>query len=147
LTDLSEEPPRIHKACPHCGFELEAVSQFRVQKKPEMAVKIPPSPEEPAVKVKTQKPVMSVESMEIPENTMVGKETQKPPAGTPERAEAQKFAKEEQPPTTPSKLQARPPGCNHFLGYLKKIPKNTIIPDECFGCLKMIECLYYNISE
>lgn len=147
LTDLSEEPPRVRKACPHCGLELGAVSPFRVQKKPEMAVKIPLSPEEPLVRVKTPKPVMSVESLDIPENPLVAEDTQKPLAETPERVEAQNFTEEEQPPTTPSKLQARPAGCSHFLGYLKKFPKNTSIPDECFGCLKMIECLYYEMSE
>jgi len=99
-----------------------------------MAVKIPPSPEEPVVTAKTPKPTMSVESMEIPENPMVAEENQN-------------FTEEEKPPTTPSKLQTRPTGCNHYLGYLKNFPKNTPIPDECFGCLKMIECLYYKISE
>lgn len=33
--------------------------------------------------------------------------------------------------------------CGHFLGYLKKRPKNTPIPDECLTCSKMIECLAY----
>ncbi len=31
--------------------------------------------------------------------------------------------------------------CNHFLGYLKKRPKNTPIPEECLTCGKMIDCL------
>lgn len=31
--------------------------------------------------------------------------------------------------------------CEHFLGYLKKRPKNTPIPDGCLTCDKMIECL------
>jgi DNA-directed RNA polymerase subunit RPC12/RpoP len=31
--------------------------------------------------------------------------------------------------------------CNHFLGYLKKRPKNTPISDECLTCDRMIECL------
>jgi hypothetical protein len=32
--------------------------------------------------------------------------------------------------------------CGHFLGYLKKRPKDTSIPDECLTCTKMVECLY-----
>jgi DNA-directed RNA polymerase subunit RPC12/RpoP len=32
--------------------------------------------------------------------------------------------------------------CSHFLGYLKKRPKNMSIPDECLTCDKMIECLF-----
>jgi hypothetical protein len=31
--------------------------------------------------------------------------------------------------------------CEHFLGYLKKRPKDTAIPDKCLTCDKMIECL------
>jgi len=31
--------------------------------------------------------------------------------------------------------------CKHFLGYLKKRPKDAAIPDECLTCGKMIGCL------
>ena len=30
--------------------------------------------------------------------------------------------------------------CKHRLGYLQTLPKNAIIPDECLGCDKIIEC-------
>jgi DNA-directed RNA polymerase subunit RPC12/RpoP len=33
-------------------------------------------------------------------------------------------------------------GCTHHLGYLKRRPKNTPIPEECLTCSKMIECMY-----
>ena len=33
--------------------------------------------------------------------------------------------------------------CSHELGYLKRRPKNTPIPEECLTCNKMIECLAY----
>jgi hypothetical protein len=33
--------------------------------------------------------------------------------------------------------------CEHFLGFLKKRPKDMPIPDECLTCDKMIECLAY----
>jgi hypothetical protein len=32
--------------------------------------------------------------------------------------------------------------CTHHLGYLKRRPKNTSIPEECLTCSKMIECMY-----
>jgi hypothetical protein len=32
--------------------------------------------------------------------------------------------------------------CQHFLGYLKKRPKDMPIPDGCLTCSKMVECLY-----
>ncbi len=41
----------------------------------------------------------------------------------------------------------RPSGCLHFFGYLRNMPKNTLIPDECLGCSKMVECLYHAILE
>jgi len=30
--------------------------------------------------------------------------------------------------------------CKHRLGYLQTLPKNVSIPDECFGCGRIIEC-------
>jgi len=33
--------------------------------------------------------------------------------------------------------------CEHFLGYLKKRPKDMPIPDDCLTCDKMIECLLH----
>jgi hypothetical protein len=33
--------------------------------------------------------------------------------------------------------------CAHHLGYLKRRPKNTPIPEECLTCAKMIDCMSY----
>ena len=35
------------------------------------------------------------------------------------------------------------PGCKNTIGYLKRRPKNTPIPEECFTCSKMIDCMAY----
>jgi len=34
--------------------------------------------------------------------------------------------------------------CPHYLGYLymKRSPDSTYIPNECYGCRKLLECLY-----
>lgn len=32
-------------------------------------------------------------------------------------------------------------GCPHEFGHLRSLPKNTPIPDECFGCPQILECL------
>ena len=32
--------------------------------------------------------------------------------------------------------------CVHQFGYLKSMPKNTPIPDECFGCPKVLRCMF-----
>ena len=31
--------------------------------------------------------------------------------------------------------------CAHHMGYLKRRPKNTPIPEECLVCNKMIDCM------
>jgi len=65
-----------------------------------------------------------------------------------EPVKPQKIIEERQVPTAPQKqLQERPSGCLHFFGYLRNIPKNTLIPDECLGCSKMVECLYHTVLE
>jgi DNA-directed RNA polymerase subunit RPC12/RpoP len=33
--------------------------------------------------------------------------------------------------------------CDHYVGYLRKRPKSTPIPEECLTCNRMIECLAY----
>ena len=35
------------------------------------------------------------------------------------------------------------PGCKNSIGYLKRRPKNSPIPEECFTCSKMIDCMAY----
>jgi hypothetical protein len=114
LNDLSQNPPRVYSACPHCGFDLDTSSLSAVGKKTEMPFKIPRSPKE---------------STKISEKPTADKDNQKLAAASPKT------------------LQARPPKCSHFFGYLRKIPKNSAIPDECFSCPKMVECLSYDISE
>lgn len=32
------------------------------------------------------------------------------------------------------------PECKHHFGYLRTLPRNVPIPDECLGCDKIIEC-------
>lgn len=34
-------------------------------------------------------------------------------------------------------------GCPHKFGYLRSLRKNAPIPDECFGCPQMLECLTF----
>ena len=36
--------------------------------------------------------------------------------------------------------------CVHQFGYLKDMPKNTPIPDECFGCPMVMRCLFPNVQ-
>jgi len=34
--------------------------------------------------------------------------------------------------------------CAHHFGYLRNQPKGTPVPDECFGCRKILQCLFPN---
>jgi len=34
--------------------------------------------------------------------------------------------------------------CVHHFGYLRNLPQNTPVPDECFGCPKVMRCLFPN---
>jgi len=47
-----------------------------------------------------------------------------------------------EPPSVPF-IAAQKSGdkCPHKFGYLGGLPKNRAIPDECFGCPKIVECL------
>ena len=41
---------------------------------------------------------------------------------------------------TPTNFQK----CVHRFGYLKNLPQNTPVPDECFGCPEVMRCLFPN---
>jgi hypothetical protein len=78
------------------------------------------------------------------QTTQTVRDTKKPS----EPVKPQKIIEEREVPTAPQKhTHERPPGCLHFFGYLRNMPKNTLIPDECLRCSKMVECLYHTILE
>jgi hypothetical protein len=35
-------------------------------------------------------------------------------------------------------------GCVHQFGHLRNMPKNTAVPAECFGCPKVLRCMFEN---
>ena len=83
-------------------------------------------------------------SEKTPQTTQTLRDSEKPS----EPVKPQKIIEEKQVPTAPkTHVRERPSGCLHFFGYLRNIPKNTLIPDECLGCSKMVECLYHAILE
>lgn len=38
-------------------------------------------------------------------------------------------------------LESPSKACPHYYGYLKTLPKDVAIPDECLACLRMVECI------
>jgi len=35
-------------------------------------------------------------------------------------------------------------GCVHQFGHLRSMPKGTAVPEECFGCPKVLRCMFQN---
>jgi hypothetical protein len=52
----------------------------------------------------------------------------------------EKPAKEEAPNVEASKPEETP-NCPYYLGYLKKREKDAPVPESCFTCSKMIDCI------
>lgn len=38
-------------------------------------------------------------------------------------------------------IEPTPTVCPHYSGYLKKRPKETPVPEECFTCPEMLDCM------
>ena len=63
-----------------------------------------------------------------------------------DKIEQQENPKKEEVKPEPIKVEDKQesiPGCKNTIGFLKRKPKNTPIPEECFVCSKMIECMAY----
>lgn len=79
--------------------------------------------------------------------------TREPPTSldAPAKSKAEIQTPKELTPPSPKELlphrakelprKSGPPGCRYHFGYLGELPENTPIPDECLGCLKLMECL------
>jgi hypothetical protein len=61
---------------------------------------------------------------------------------TPEKPKVQVKTAQEKNSTT--QVSADSEECVHHFGYLKDLPKNTPVPEECFGCKKILRCLFPN---
>lgn len=108
--------------------------------------------EEPKVSAGNQETVTPIKSTDIPEGPAVTVETPKPLENSHEYRKLQHLkakplsteqieASEEELPTIPSKnIPAKPQECPHYFGYLKAVPKNSTMPEECFCCPKIMEC-------
>ena len=61
---------------------------------------------------------------------------------TPVRSEIRETPKQDKT-VPPARVELTPTrkDCLHHYGYLHSLPKNTPIPDECFGCPKIVDCL------
>ena len=88
-------------------------------------IKVSPEPYDACpycfAEISQAKEISKSESIEISENPNVEEKVQ-----------------EEMPIATHKDSQ---PGCNHHLGYLSEREPNPQIPDECFTCKEIVQCM------
>jgi hypothetical protein len=159
LTDLSHTPPESYQACPHCGMKVQATTPSALAmtapghtKSPFGASEIgsPKSRLHFARRETTpNKSESSPESkLDLATNDTVGhqkpegKQAPKPLFHFPQTQEDT----QQKPPESPKRAEVKSPvenqrKCSHFFGYVKTLPKNTPIPDECLWCPSIVDCL------
>ena len=168
LTDLSKTPPESFQSCPHCGTSLQTPPSFSPRAGTEIkatfrsqasqsgdhssqAIQYPqresnvertnllketPKQIAPKASLHDQLP-QSTESrptVKKPQSTQVllPREIHMPPAAKPVPTSQRPDDKKPS-----SGLKA----CQHYLGYVRTLPKSTPIPDECMWCSLIVKCL------
>ncbi len=158
LTDLSSTPPESYQACPHCGMKVEAIlpssltmttpertkppvgagevgslqAGLRLAKREMISDSSESSYEsKPELQKSASANLQKSKSKQTPKPLFrfrkVQKDTQKPPE-SPKNSETKNSIESQRK-------------CSHFFGYVKTLPKNTPIPDECLWCPSIIDCL------
>jgi len=145
LTDLSQSPPRVYLGCPHCGLDMEKIPAVTLEKTKTEDQNIPKS-----------KPVIQTPIPEPAAKNILGAKSTPPqnPPSSPSQTSLHQSKPSpkpqfEAPPKTvekPQKLEEKKPSaglkaCQHYLGYVRTLPKSTPIPDECMWCSLIVKCL------
>jgi len=170
LTDLSRTPPESYPACPNCSVNLNTIPFFSAQKSPPLksTQNAPPSFKEfkkpkPTERMQTiqretahEKPIVVSEVSEPTFSADFSKGLRKPSASLESKSLVRTTEMEDE---APSKLIEKPAlkdekkpfqisrDCPHFFGYVRSLPKNTPIPDECLGCPWIVQCLTHNAEK
>ena len=162
LTDLSKTPPTSYQACPHCGLNIQTITSPSSLANPvsDTVSRPPPSP----VKVRGRRERLHfIKKAPAAIKAESGREFRNPnphsdaPSSPPKSEDAQlpkplfQFPKirkntpqesSEMPEKSVGKgAQESPKKCSHFFGYVRTLPKNTPIPDECLWCPSIVDCL------
>lgn len=130
LTDLSTIPPQAYLGCPHCGLNLETVPMIPPKKVRKNEKIVQPK----RLQLTTENPTLET-AAEI--NDTKTEESSKSSflSSTFKSLKGNHKKREEK------KHQDTPKTCSHFFGYVKTLPKNTPIPDECMWCTMIVKCL------
>ena len=158
LTDLSHTPPESYQACPHCGMKVQATVPSALTMNAPEHTKPPlgasetgrpksrlhfagretsPSKSETSPESKFDLATTDTAGHQKPE----GKQAPNPLFHFPQTQEDPR-----KPPEPPKRAEVKGPvenqrKCSHFFGYVKTLPKNTPIPDECLWCPSIVDCL------
>jgi DNA-directed RNA polymerase subunit RPC12/RpoP len=124
--ETEAQPASINYMCIRCGKQFTKPI-FAINNSPGVAeayYACPSCLSKVEVRKEEKKPELKVEAK--PEV-----QTQHEPAP----AEVKIESKPENQATTPTSI------CAHYNGYLKNRPKNTPVPEECFTCTLMLDCM------
>jgi len=147
LTDLSKTPPESYQSCPHCGANIQAAPSIIAKSSPQFESK----PETHHV----QKEIMSerAEFSSKPSsqtNTPSSEKLTSLQQQSQPKSWVQTFGPRKETPSEPTETPKKqdekkptdiPRSCVHYLGYVRTLPKNTPIPDECLWCPLIVRCL------
>jgi hypothetical protein len=160
LTDLSHNPPESYQACPHCGTNVQATSSNRLSTTTSEPVKLPTGAnevEDRQARLRFTARDATSDGSEVSARPKSGFRSgdsisHQKPEGRPARKSFFHFSGTEkdtqQKPESHKKNEVRGSvesqrKCSHFFGYVKTLPKNTPIPDECLWCPSIVDCLSY----
>jgi hypothetical protein len=131
LKDLSETPPRVYPACPECGVNIESLLPSRIEKKSKIKVTTffhRPKMNHTEKKVETGKVKDSIQSKH-PDYKPIEEVPSK------RHLESERTAKG----TNDSE-------CGQYFGYLSQRDKEEEIPEKCFECSKITDCMLSNFN-
>lgn len=149
LTDLSQSPPRVYLACPHCGLDMEKIPAVTSEKSKTEDQSIqqetrPTIHELPSPEPATQDQIEVMPASPIDHLPKKSTSPQTPPQPkSPPKPSIQTLPRTVEVPKKPEQKRPSeiPRACSHHFGYVKTLPKNTSIPDECLWCPWIVECL------
>lgn len=109
--------------------------------------RLPPRNESPRVEAPriAERPLVTVNST-VAGPSIQTKQVTTAPTPAPFFRESREVSRQPEKTATPARAEAFPTrkDCMHQFGYLRTFPKNSPIPDECFGCERIVDCLVNN---
>lgn len=161
LTDLARTPPESYQACPHCGVSIRISDLSSVQAKPLPEAQLKPIATH-EIRGRTDglssarsedsharlEPLEELHGPNHQSDTL--QTTAKPETSHTQKSffqfpHVRKGTQENQGGSLGKNAdkgsQASSRKCSHFFGYVKTLPKNMPIPDECLWCPSIVDCL------